>query len=258
MTETDKLREEQLRSKCQGRELSGEWVFSDRWGQQPATTMVRFSGTRFLAGEAGFSKNVDRPLTEKPFPDKTTLASQMPTSFSLESLRFQRHHFTTSMWRKWGYQSPSGSNFESQGTDTAQPDKGSGIAWLGSPRAKRLATSQGSVGFLPLSLPLSPTLGLELFSLLHPLFARQVPRPKTLDSEHRCLPLLHSLNPVHSTSSPSLIQHLLYSCDCPSPLNSGSELLSAHPTWRVSFGNINGTHYYATQKSSTASPLSTH
>lgn len=32
---------------------------------------------------------VHRLLTEKPFPDKVTLASQMPSSLSSESLKFQ-------------------------------------------------------------------------------------------------------------------------------------------------------------------------
>ena len=83
-------------------ETGAFWRMSFQWqvGARPTMTMVRFSGTRFLAGEAGFTRNTDRPFTEKPFPDKTTLVSQMPTSFSLESLRFQQHHFTMSMWRR--------------------------------------------------------------------------------------------------------------------------------------------------------------
>lgn len=92
------------------------------------------------------------------------------------------------------------------------------------------------------SRPLSSDSRPGTLSTLSVLLHHPAPQTKLPDSEHRCLPPLHSwhhsaTNPTDSTPAPSLIHPPLphNKCPCPSTishLNYCNELPTAHPTQR--------------------------
>lgn len=77
--------------------------------------LVRFSGTLFLERKGRLHQEAVTAFSEKPFPDKIPLVSQMPSFLPSESFKFQRNHSPMSLHTdSTPDKSPRGSNMKAR------------------------------------------------------------------------------------------------------------------------------------------------